>query len=94
VFEPLRTSDILIISSRNEYVHSVPVLSHDGARWYDPSKQKEKYGYGLDYWLEELDIVLDLAKDKGIKIILFLPNIEFFTLINIVYLKKFNFDNQ
>jgi len=77
VFEPLHPNDILIISSRNEYVHSAPLLSHDGAKWYDPSKQQEKYGYGLDYWLEELDIILDLAKDKGINVILFLPNIEF-----------------
>jgi peptidoglycan/LPS O-acetylase OafA/YrhL len=76
VFRPLIDDDILILSSRNRFVYSVPYLNGNGNKWIDHSDEREG-GIGLDSWLLELDTIIDQAYIRGINIVLFLPNVEF-----------------
>lgn len=77
VFEPLEAGDILIISSRNRYLYQVPYLDSTGDIRFDHSKKKSKFGWGLSNWLEQLDIVISTASEKGVKVVHFLPLPEF-----------------
>jgi len=77
VFEPLNENDILILSSRNRFIYSIPYLNVRGDAWIDHSDEKKKHGYGLDLWLSELDRVIELASERGVHVVLFLPNVEF-----------------
>lgn len=76
-FVNLNKRDLLILSSRNRYLYSIPYLNGKGDMWIDHSATKEKEGIGLQSWLSELDIILAKAANKGVNVILFLPNVEF-----------------
>jgi peptidoglycan/LPS O-acetylase OafA/YrhL len=77
VIENLNMGDILILSSRNRYLYTIPYLNVSGDKWIDHSAEKTEYGYGLHTWLLELDSVINIAKQKGVNVVLFLPNVEF-----------------
>lgn len=77
VLADLNSGDILILSSRDRYLYSRPYLNSIGDYWHDHSKVKEKRGFGLKLWLEELDEVIEKAELKNINIVHFLPFIEF-----------------
>ena len=59
VLADLSKGDILILSSRNRYLYSIPYLNGSGDKWIDHKSEKEKYGFGLTTWLSELDSVIE-----------------------------------
>ena len=77
VLSVLNKDDLLILSSRNRFLYEIPYLNGRGDTWIDHSIKKKEEGYGLQSWLKELDIVIAEANSKGVKVILFLPNVEF-----------------
>lgn len=77
VLTSLKKGDIVILSSKNRYLYSIPYLSANGDSWFDHTIEKKKHGYGLDRWLLELDNVIDKTSKIGVNVILFLPNVEF-----------------
>lgn len=77
VLSVLNKDDILILSSRNRYLYEIPYLNAKGDTWINHSARKKEMGYGLSSWLNELDEVITAADKKGVKVILFLPNVEF-----------------
>ncbi|MCB9189719.1 MAG: acyltransferase [Flavobacteriales bacterium] len=72
----LHKNDILIISSRFHYLYEIPYLNGQGEVENQKSIKIEK-GYGLEIWIKEMNKVLELTKEKGINLILILPNVEF-----------------
>jgi peptidoglycan/LPS O-acetylase OafA/YrhL len=77
VVDDLQKDDILVLSSRNRYLYQVPYLNTNADRWYDHTAIKKRRGYGLENWLDELDELLKHTSEKGIHVVLFLPNVEF-----------------
>ena len=77
VLSVLNKDDILILSSRNRFLYEIPYLNGMGDIWIDHSIIKKEEGYGLSSWLLELDSTIIAANKKGVKVILFLPNVEF-----------------
>lgn len=77
VLASLDKGDLLILSSRNGYLYSIPYLNGVGDKWIDHTQQKLKKGFGLNTWLSELDSVIERAGRKEINVVLFMPNVEF-----------------
>ncbi|MES0489292.1 MAG: acyltransferase family protein [Leptospirales bacterium] len=76
LFSSLKKNDVLILSSRNTFLYQIPYLNGRGKR-VDKSERNKKHGYGLDNWLMELDSLIEKAASIGVKIVLFLPIVEF-----------------
>ncbi|MCF8465132.1 MAG: acyltransferase [Flavobacteriales bacterium] len=81
VLNSLDKGDILILSSKYTYLYQVPYLNARGDKWKDHTEEKNSKGFGLDIWLQELDEILIEADERGINVVLFLPNVEFNTKV-------------
>lgn len=77
VLSTLNKGDLLILSSRNMFLYSIPFLNLWGNKWIDHSAEKLTNGFGLDNWLIELDELIRKSEKIGVNIVLFLPNVEF-----------------
>jgi hypothetical protein len=75
--DKLNQGDLLILSSRNRYLYLIPYMNRRGDRWVDHSNKKRNFDYPLKNWMNELDVIVDKAKNRNVNIILFLPNVEF-----------------
>jgi peptidoglycan/LPS O-acetylase OafA/YrhL len=73
----LNQGDLLILSSRNRYLYTIPYMNGRGDRWVDHSDEKSQFGYGLENWMNELDVIIEKSKDRHLNIIFFLHNVEF-----------------
>jgi peptidoglycan/LPS O-acetylase OafA/YrhL len=73
----LNEGDLLILSSRNRFLYSIPYLNFKGDKWLNHAAEKKNKGFGLDNWLMELDAVISKADAIGVNVVLFLPNVEF-----------------
>ncbi|CAG5078201.1 acyltransferase family protein [Parvicella tangerina] len=73
----LKKDDILILSSRMRYLYEIPYLNGSGEKYIDHSEIKLEQGFGYDMWVKELTEVLNKTRERGINVILFLPNVEF-----------------
>jgi peptidoglycan/LPS O-acetylase OafA/YrhL len=81
VVAPLNRGDLLILSSRFRYLYEQSYRDNTGTKWVDHTAEKKGKNYGLENWLEELDALLLETSKKGVNVILFLPGIEFDTVV-------------
>ena len=77
VLSKLSKGDIIILSSRNYYLYEKPYITGDGLKWGDRSIEKNRHGYGIDIWFEELDAIIKKAAAKDIHVVTVLPFPEF-----------------
>ncbi len=77
IISSLSENDILILSSRYRYLYQQPYLNGQGNKWIDHTEEKIEYGYGLNNWLKELDLILEKTALANINVVLILPSVEF-----------------
>jgi len=77
VLSTMDRGDLLVLSGRYRYLYQQPYLNVTGDRWLDHMDEKAQKGYGLEVWLEELDMLLAACETRGINVVSFLPNVEF-----------------
>ena len=80
VLSSVSNNDLILLSNRNFYCYQNPFMNMVG-QWKDLSERKKKFGYGLNVWLCELELLLNKAQDQGVNVIMMMPNVEFDTLI-------------
>jgi hypothetical protein len=77
ILSELDDGDLLILSNRNFLLYQQPYISGAGDFWGDLTEDKERHGWGLQVWLEELDQVIYNASQRNVNVVLFLPLPEF-----------------
>lgn len=84
VMNELNNGDLLVLSSRNRFLYEVPYMNGKGTMWIKNHINAKENGMkvngkeiGLEHWLFELDTILEMAKNKRIKVLLVMPNVEF-----------------